>query len=432
MLVKSLSAIALAMSLSQSGWSQCGPSGCYSASPPSRQSVALPAAVQRATASVVRIVHEEASGASLGSGALVAISRDASWVLTCAHLFTEAGRTRVVLAGQTSVGRVVAIDREHDLALVRTEPLRGRPILIGEVEQQGELIACGFGGQGVLRAIRGRITGYATARGASAPSLRIRGAVRSGDSGGPVFDLRGRLVAVIWGQRAGETYAMSGGPFKRILARLPRSDRSLKPVERRPVEKPAERPVVKDDPWKQRIERRLDQLASRPAPPAVEIPRDLARRGDLSDLSARWDQRFERLRGEVNQNAAAAPPSTSPSVTTNVLTGLGRWGLSETLFAAGVGAVPVAALMFGMRWRSHRRRKRSAITRHSEPQTVAVDSPPPPQQVVPETHFVSYERDQFARAHQWASEQLVRKFPGAVEMLSSLDSLIRQKLNGTD
>lgn len=60
---------------------------------------------------------------------------------------------------------------------------------------------------------------------------------------------------------------------------------------------------------------------------------------------------------------------------------------------------------------------------------IAVDTPPPPQQVVPETHYVPYEQDQYARAHQWASEQLARKFPGSIEMLTTLDSLIKQQLN---
>ena len=73
------------------------------------------------------------------------------------------------------------------------------------------------------------------------------------------------------------------------------------------------------------------------------------------------------------------------------------------------------------------RRHSSSVTAVERP--IAVDSPPPPQQVVPETHYVSYERDEYAKAHQWASEQLARKFPGSVEMLTSLDSLIRQRVN---
>ena len=65
-------------------------------------------------------------------------------------------------------------------------------------------------------------------------------------------------------------------------------------------------------------------------------------------------------------------------------------------------------------------------------QPIAVDTPPPPQQVVPKTHYVPYENDRFAEAHQWASEQVARKFPGAVEVLSTLDSLINQQLNADE
>lgn len=420
---------ALLLGATSLAWSQCGPSGCYVHPAPANRSPSLPDAVRRATASTVRIIHQEASEASLGSGTLIATDDDASWILTCGHLFTEPGKTRIQIGGQASEGRVIAIDRRHDLALVRTSRLRGRPITVSAASQRGgELVACGFGGTGVLRAIRGVITGYATAQGASSPSLRIRGAVRSGDSGGPVFDLSGRLVAVIWGQRAGETYAMGGGPLRRILAKLPSRERTLKPVERRPAETPRDR----DDAWKRQIERQIDRLGNRPAASIPEdlAPEDLARRDDLRDLSARWDRRFERLRGEVREGVADVPPTTTPSIATNVFAGLRRWGLSEALLAAGVGATPVAALMLGMRWWRTRRQRGASSQRRSDSQPVAIDTPPPPQQVVPETHYVSYERDEFARAHQWASEQLVRKFPGSVEMLTSLDSLIKQQLNG--
>jgi hypothetical protein len=57
-----------------------------------------------------------------------------------------------------------------------------------------------------------------------------------------------------------------------------------------------------------------------------------------------------------------------------------------------------------------------------------VDSPPPPQRTVPETHYVSVENDSFAKAHQWASEHVVRKYPGATEILQAQDSLIKQYL----
>ncbi len=59
---------------------------------------------------------------------------------------------------------------------------------------------------------------------------------------------------------------------------------------------------------------------------------------------------------------------------------------------------------------------------------MAVDTPPRNTTVV-EQHYVPYQRDDFAKAHAWACEQLVRKSPELVESLTSLDSLIRQQLN---
>jgi hypothetical protein len=47
---------------------------------------------------------------------------------------------------------------------------------------------------------------------------------------------------------------------------------------------------------------------------------------------------------------------------------------------------------------------------------------------VPETHYVSVEQDSFAKAHQWASEHVARKYPGATEILQAQDSLIKQYL----
>jgi hypothetical protein len=61
-------------------------------------------------------------------------------------------------------------------------------------------------------------------------------------------------------------------------------------------------------------------------------------------------------------------------------------------------------------------------------QPIAVDSPPPPQRTIPETHYVSVEKDSFAKAHQWACEQVARKYPGATEILQAQDSLIKQYL----
>ncbi|QDT70489.1 hypothetical protein MalM25_34370 [Planctomycetes bacterium MalM25] len=403
--------------------SQCGPSGCYVRPAPPRQVVneapasRLPATLRRA---VVRIVHDEGAGSSVGSGALIATNERGSWFLTCAHLFDGPGKTRVVLGGVTAAARVVAIDREHDLALLQTSSQRGEPVRVAAVEPKGELAACGFGGTGVFRCVRGPVVGRATASGARFASVRIRGAVRSGDSGGPVFDPRGRLVAVIWGQRGGETYAMGGEPLRKILERVSRlissSPRPTPPLT--PVARNQETPRGCDcGDWKQAVEGRL---ASRPAP---ALPTDLLRRDDLNRLSIAWEHRFARLES-ISQSAVSEPPA--PPTTRQ---SLGDWISRRAMLAALAGGAPTAAAAV-LAWKLWRRRRARRVHEESQ-RPIAVDSPPPPQRVVPETHYVSYERDEFARAHQWACEQLARKFPGSVEMLSSLDSLIKQQMNGT-
>jgi hypothetical protein len=81
-------------------------------------------------------------------------------------------------------------------------------------------------------------------------------------------------------------------------------------------------------------------------------------------------------------------------------------------------------------WRATPLNERGGGAREAQPVPIVVDSPPPPQRTVPETHYVSYETDSFAKAHQWACEQVARKYPGASELLHAQESLIKQCLAG--
>jgi hypothetical protein len=112
---------------------------------------------------------------------------------------------------------------------------------------------------------------------------------------------------------------------------------------------------------------------------------------------------------------------------------VGALGLSGPLAAA----VLAAAGFIGLRAKKHLAANAqtqspstatatSKSTRASTP--VAVDSPPPPQKTVTETHYVPVEQDSFAKAHQWASEHVARKYPGAAELLQTQESLIKQFL----
>lgn len=234
-------AIVLALLLSAfEAFGQCGPNGCFvppyqqprqqtpgrttpdlPAQSPQPAGWALPTGGQRVVAATVRICHTGPKGVSLGSGTLIAHEGEYSYVLTCSHLFDEGpGKTTVEREEQRTWSRVIARDRPHDLALLQTGRLRGDPVDIADPSADEVLYACGFGQGGTMRAIRGRIAGYSKAVGAEHNNVRIRGSVRRGDSGGPLFNAGGQLVGVVWGQRDGESYAMHGGPIRRVLGRL--------------------------------------------------------------------------------------------------------------------------------------------------------------------------------------------------------------------
>ncbi|MBL9163339.1 MAG: trypsin-like peptidase domain-containing protein [Planctomycetaceae bacterium] len=170
-----------------------------------------------------RVHNQLSGGANVGSGTLIDVtaSGERGLVLTCAHLFTE-GTGQVVVEfpnGKCHGALVVAIDQQADLAALE---IARPPALAVEVNQQtaavGNLTACGFGPTGAYRCVAGPVLGYSESPGQT--SVRIGGAVRSGDSGGGVFDNRGRLVAVVWGESGGVTYASTGRPLGRFLERV--------------------------------------------------------------------------------------------------------------------------------------------------------------------------------------------------------------------
>lgn len=161
--------------------------------------------------------------ANVGSGTLIDVTANGErgLVLTCAHLFAE-GTGRVVVEfadGQTHGALVVAVDRDADLAALEiAKPQAAAATLRESFEPTGGVRACGFGPSGEYRCIEGQMLGYSEAAGRQ--SLRMSGAVRSGDSGGGVFDEQGRLTAVVWGAGEGVTYASTGRPLAAFLDRV--------------------------------------------------------------------------------------------------------------------------------------------------------------------------------------------------------------------
>jgi hypothetical protein len=278
------------------------------------------------------------------------------------------------------------------------------------------------------------------ATGAVYPSLTIAGAVRPGDSGGGVLDPGGRLVGVVWGQRDGLTYATCGQPVREFLDRIRGKRFVASPHSSAPS------PQLKWQESLSKIESQISALDQKKQDKGPYLkPEDLSgylRIADAPNVDANQFAQRSELDGKITtllgrisavqqhvERVAAGKGGIFQGLSFGKLI-VGALGLSGPLAAAVVVAGGLAG---------RRAKKRISVDHKAEftergqalvryPQPIAVDTPPPPQRTVPETHYVSVEKDSFAKAHQWASEHVARKYPGASEILQALDSLIKQYL----
>ena len=174
-------------------------------------------------AAICRVSNQLGNTSNLGSGTLIDKTGDGheGLILTCAHLFSEGtGEILVKFAdGKTHCASLIDLDKQADLAALAIAYPTGRPAeVVWGMSAHAKLQACGYGSHGVYRCAIGRQVGEAASAGQM--SLLIGDSVRSGDSGGGVFDEQGRLVAVIWGEAQGVTYASYGRPLRRFLSRV--------------------------------------------------------------------------------------------------------------------------------------------------------------------------------------------------------------------
>ncbi len=406
---------------------------------------------------------------STGSGTLVACSDTTGVVLTCSHLFDDSVSNVVVTFpnGRRYGARVFDRDRAHDLAALLIRRPDVEPVAIDDDSQPvGLLTACGYGPDGRFRCVRGNVVGQATPVGATYPSVVVSGAVRPGDSGGGVLNTAGRLVGVVWGQRNGQTYLTCGRPLRRFLARVLGNDsRTASQPPALPGDPAAGNAVTDANPpaepgadWAD-LGGQLESLASRISALKSDIAAlregkqdkgryltadvvdNFARRDDVDGgLASLWD-RLGSVRERIDAVAGGR---------VGLLQGLsmgklvvGALGLSGPVAAA----VVIAGGLAGRRLKARQPPALPGDRTTSKPSNganppaepgaespcrthpIAVDSPPLPQRSVPETHYVPYETDSFAKAYQWASEQVARKYPGTLDVLTSLDSLIKQQIN---
>jgi uncharacterized membrane protein required for colicin V production len=180
--------------------------------PPDPAVLRLPG-VNRVRHSVVEVVGTACSLGIQGSGWVIR----PGLVVTNAHVVAGEQNGQTVNAdGHVYASHVVAVDSGNDVALLRVPGLPSRPLKMASSEPSGAAVAMlGYPEGGPLHVVAGR-SGHVTevlspnAYG-SHDHLRavvpLRGVLRHGDSGGPVVNSSGQVVAMMF---AADTHGQGG------------------------------------------------------------------------------------------------------------------------------------------------------------------------------------------------------------------------------
>ncbi len=164
----------------------------------------LAPAAQTPHPAVVRIIAAEQNGASLGTGALVAIDESHGLVVTNWHVVRDAtGPITVVFPdGFRSGALLLKTDHDWDLAALAIQRPQVLPLpMASEAPRPGEpLSIAGYGPDGAYRAVMGRCVKYHTP-GGNLPHeiIEVDVEARRGDSGGPIYNSRGEIAGILFG-----------------------------------------------------------------------------------------------------------------------------------------------------------------------------------------------------------------------------------------
>lgn len=191
----------------------------------------------RAAAESVLKVHGTACGVGTqGSGWVV----DHGLVATNAHVIAGQEETSVLAPNGQSLGaQPVYVDAANDVALLRVRGLEAAPLRTGsEVELPRPVALLGYPRNGGLAVTAGTAGDRRTVIAPDAYEQRarprvvvpLRGRVQPGESGGPVVDRRGRVLAMIFGG----TRTGRGGYAVPVEFVLNAFEERLRPVEAGP------------------------------------------------------------------------------------------------------------------------------------------------------------------------------------------------------
>jgi len=165
-------------------------------------------AVRAARSSVVRVTGYACGLGVEGSGWIVG----PGLVVTNAHVVAGIGRPTVDRRGRRSyTAQVVAFDAHNDVAILRVSGLTGKPLELDDPGHGEAAALLGFPENGPFRTTPVRMGRAAKVGSRDAYGrlelgrtvVALRGAVEPGNSGGPVVNRDGRVIATIFGARRG-------------------------------------------------------------------------------------------------------------------------------------------------------------------------------------------------------------------------------------
>lgn len=171
---------------------------------------------------VARVVAPDGSGTSLGSGVLVDSNASQALVLTNWHVVRDS-RSAVLVQfpdGFQSAGTVLRVDAVWDLAAIVIWKPNVEPVsLAAQAPLIGEPLTIAGYGRGPYREESGGCTQYLSpGSGQPMELVELVAEARQGDSGGPIFNARGELAGVLFGESGGRTIGASSPRVRAFLA----------------------------------------------------------------------------------------------------------------------------------------------------------------------------------------------------------------------
>lgn len=325
----------------------CGPNGC-SIAPPQPRVISPYTLFGRDLKRWQLIAVEATKGKQVSCGSGVFIKQAGRcYALTCWHVVKDGGVIVVRTASGTTIPvTIVATDNVLDLALL---DLGGRNVPCVEMAAAvsvGECVtSCGFGSGSRARVVQGQVAQILSADRRSNVFFEWFGASRPGDSGGPVFNISGRLVGILFGAKNGRSNGTRIGAIRGWLARVVRRPDHVEEAPKKVVI-PAQPPInwsppKQDKPtlapiYEEGIQQILDAL------PTGKIP-DLPTKEPVITVPDLPLEKIKEVAPVVVAKVAAKLPEIAAVASTAGLSGVSL--LSGLAMATGYGS---PAVLLGM------------------------------------------------------------------------------------